>query len=136
LNFIDNQIDRKTGTIRARAVFANPNGIFAPGLFVRIRLVGHDTREAVLIDDRAVGTDLGKKFVMVLQPDSTVDYRGVTLGSEVNGMRIVKSGLEPGDVIVVNGLQRVRPGATVAATKVAMSSDRNGLRQVAQLSTR
>ena len=134
LNFIDNQIDRKTGTIRARAVFANPNGIFTPGLFVRIRLVGHDTREAVLIDDRAVGTDLGKKFVMVLQPDSTVDYRGVTLGSEVNGMRIVKSGLEPGDVIVVNGLQRVRPGATVAATKVAMSSDRNGLRQVAQLS--
>jgi multidrug efflux system membrane fusion protein len=136
LNFIDNQIDRKTGTIRARAIFANPNGIFAPGLFVRIRLVGHDTREAVLIDDRAVGTDLGKKFVMVLQSDSTVDYRSVTLGSEVNGMRIVKSGLQPGDVIVVNGLQRVRPGATVAATKVEMSSDRNGLRQVARLSTR
>jgi membrane fusion protein, multidrug efflux system len=136
LKFIDNQIDRKTGTIRARAVFANPNGIFAPGLFVRIRLVGHDTREAVLIDDRAVGTDLGKKFVMVLQPDSTVDYRSVTLGSEVNGMRIVKDGLQPGDVIVVNGLQRVRPGATVAATKVEMSSDRNGLRQVALLSAR
>jgi multidrug efflux system membrane fusion protein len=136
LNFIDNQIDRKTGTIRARAVFANPNGVFAPGLFVRIRLVGRDTREAVLIDDRAVGTDLGKKFVMVLQPDNTVDYRGVTLGSEVNGMRIVKSGLEPGDVIVVNGLQRVRPGAAVAATKVAMSSDRSGLRQVALLSAR
>jgi multidrug efflux system membrane fusion protein len=136
LKFIDNQIDRKTGTIRARAVFANPNGIFAPGLFVRIRLVGHDTREAVLIDDRAVGTDLGKKFVMVLQSDSTVDYRSVALGSEVNGMRIVKSGLQPGDVIVVNGLQRVRPGATVAATKVEMSSDRNGLRQVALLSTR
>jgi membrane fusion protein, multidrug efflux system len=136
LNFIDNQIDRKTGTIRARAVFANPKGIFAPGLFVRIRLVGHDTRDAVLIDDRAVGTDLGKKFVMVLLADSTVDYRSVTLGSEVNGMRIVKSGLQPGDVIVVNGLQRVRPGATVAATKVEMSSDRNGLRQVAQLSTR
>ncbi len=136
LKFIDNQIDRKTGTIRARAVFANPNGIFAPGLFVRIRLVGHDTREAVLIDDRAVGTDLGKKFVMVLQPDSTVDYRSVTLGSEVNGMRIVKDGLQPGDVIVVNGLQRVRPGATVAATKVEMSSDHNSLRQVALLTAR
>jgi len=136
LNFIDNQIDRKTGTIRARAVFANPNGIFTPGLFVRIRLVGRDSRDAVLIDDRAVGTDLGKKFVMVLQPDSTVDYRSVTLGAEVNGMRIVKSGLAPGDVIVVNGLQRVHPGSTVAATKVDMSSDRTGLRQVAQLSAR
>jgi multidrug efflux system membrane fusion protein len=136
LNFIDNQIDRKTGTIRARAIFANPKGIFSPGLFVRIRLVGHDTREAVLIDDRAVGTDLGKKFVMVLQSDSTVEYRSVTLGSEVNGMRIVKGGLQPGDVIVVNGLQRVRPGATVAATRVEMSGDHNGLRQVAQLSPR
>jgi membrane fusion protein, multidrug efflux system len=90
----------------------------------------------VLIDDRAVGTDLGKKFVMVLQADSTVDYRSVSLGSEVNGMRIVKSGLQPGDVIVVNGLQRVRPGASVAATKVDMSSDHNSLHQVAQLSVR
>jgi membrane fusion protein, multidrug efflux system len=133
LNFMDNQVDRKTGTIRARAVFANPHGLFTPGLFVRIRLVGHDTRDAVLIDDRAVGTDLGKKFVFVLKPDNTVEYRGVTLGSEVNGMRIVNSGLEPGAVIVVNGLQRVRPGASVVATMVDMNIHHEGLHQVARL---
>ena len=133
LNFIDNQVDRKTGTIHARAVFSNPRGVFTPGLFVRIRLVGHDTRDAVLIDDRAVGTDLGKKFVMRLNPDSTVDYQSVTLGAEVNGLRVVTSGLVPGNVIVVNGLQRVRPGALVSATKVDMGTSRDGLRQVARL---
>jgi membrane fusion protein, multidrug efflux system len=135
LNFLDNQVDRKTGTIRARAVFANPQGIFTPGLFVRIRLVGRDTRDAVLIDDRAVGTDLGKKFVFVLKADNTVDYRSVTLGPEVDGLRIVNDGLEPNEVIVVNGLQRVRPGALVAATKVVMDMSRDGVRQVAADST-
>jgi multidrug efflux system membrane fusion protein len=131
LNFLDNQVDRKTGTIRARAVFANPDGLYTPGLFVRIRLVGRDTRDAVLIEDRAVGTDLGKKFVFVLKTDNTVDYRGVTLGPEVDGLRIVNEGLEPGEVIVVNGLQRVRPGALVAATRVTMDTSREGVRQVA-----
>jgi len=131
LNFVDNQVDRKTGTIRARAVFANPDGIYTPGLFVRIRLVGRDTRDAVLIDDRAVGTDLGKKFVFVLKKDSTVDYRSVDLGPDVDGLRVVESGLGVGEVIVVNGLQRVRPGALVSATKVIMDMSRDGLRQVA-----
>jgi membrane fusion protein, multidrug efflux system len=131
LNFVDNQVDRKTGTIRARAVFANPDGVYTPGLFVRIRLVGRDTRDAVLIDDRAVGTDLGKKFVFVLKKDSTVDYRSVTLGPDVDGLRVVDSGLGVGEIIVVNGLQRVRPGALVAATKVIMDMSRDGLRQVA-----
>jgi multidrug efflux system membrane fusion protein len=131
LNFLDNQVNRATGTIRARAVFTNRDGIFTPGLFVRIRLVGRDTRDAVLIDDRAVGTDLGKKFVFVLKSDNTVDYRTVSLGADVDGLRIVSSGLEPGEVIVVNGLQRVRPGALVAATKVVMDMSRDGLRQVA-----
>jgi multidrug efflux system membrane fusion protein len=135
LNFVDNQVDRKTGTIRARAVYANPDGIFTPGLFVRIRLVGRDTRDAVLIDDRAVGTDLGKKFVFVLKDDSTVDYRNVTLGPNVDGLRIVTGGLAAGEVIVVNGLQRVRPGALVAATKVVMDVSRDGLRQVAAADT-
>jgi len=131
LNFVDNQVDRKTGTIRTRAVFANPDGIYTPGLFVRIRLVGRDTRDAVLIDDRAVGTDLGKKFVFVLKNDSTVDYRGVTLGPDVDGLRVVDSGLGAGEVIVINGLQRVRPGVSVSPTKVVMDMTRNGLRQVA-----
>ena len=131
LNFVDNQVDRKTGTIRTRAVFANPDGVYTPGLFVRIRLVGRDTRDAVLIDDRAVGTDLGKKFVFVLKKDSTVDYRSVDLGPDVDGLRVVESGLGVGEVIVVNGLQRVRPGVLVSATKVIMDMSRDGLRQVA-----
>jgi multidrug efflux system membrane fusion protein len=131
LNFVDNQVDRKTGTIRTRAVFANPDGIYTPGLFVRIRLVGRDTRDAVLIDDRAVGTDLGKKYVFVLKNDSTVDYRSVTLGPDVGGLRVVDSGLGAGEVIVVNGLQRVRPGVLVSATKVVMDMNRDGLLQVA-----
>jgi multidrug efflux system membrane fusion protein len=133
LNFVDNQVDRKTGTIRARAVFANPDGIYTPGLFVRIRLVGRETRDTVLIDDRAVGTDLGKKYVFVLKSDSTVDYRGVTLGPDVDGLRVVDSGLGVGEVIVVNGLQRVRPGVLVSATKVIMDMNRDGLRQVAAI---
>jgi multidrug efflux system membrane fusion protein len=131
LNFVDNRVDRKTGTIRTRAVIANPDGLFTPGLFVRIRLIGHDSRDTVLIDDRAVGTDLGKKFVFVLKDDNTVDYRSVELGSEVDGLRIIAAGLQPGETIVVNGLQRVRPGALVAATKVVMDTTRDGLRQVA-----
>lgn len=134
LNFVDNQVDRKTGTIRTRAVFANPDGVFTPGLFVRIRLVSRDSRDTVLIDDRAVGTDLGKKFVLVLKADNTVDYRSVTLGREVDGLRIVNTGLSPGEVIVVNGLQRVRPGATVASTKIVMDTGGEGLRQVAAVS--
>ena len=132
LKFIDNQVDRKTGTIRARAVLANPDGLFTPGLFARIRLIGRETRDAVLIDDRAVGTDLGKHFVLVLRTDSTVDYRGVELGRDVDGLRIVDHGLDPGEIIVVNGLQRVRPGVLVAATKIDMSNGRDGLRQVAR----
>lgn len=131
LNFVDNQVDPKTGTIRGRAVFANPDGAFTPGLFARIKLVGREARDTVLIDDRSVGTDLGKKFVLVLKADNTVDYRGVTLGAQVDGLRIVREGLKPGEVIVVNGLQRVRPGAAVAPTKVAMDVDGVGVRQVA-----
>jgi multidrug efflux system membrane fusion protein len=93
--------------------------------------VGRDSRDTVLIDDRSVGTDLGKKFVLVLKADNTVDYRGVTLGPQVDGLRIVREGLNPGDIIVVNGLQRVRPGATVAPTKVAMDARGRALQQVA-----
>jgi membrane fusion protein, multidrug efflux system len=131
LDFVDNQVDPGTGTIRARGVFANPDGRYTPGLFARIRLVGGDDADTVLIEDRAVGTDLGKKFVLALTPDNHVDYRLVQLGPEIDGLRVVKQGLNPGDVIVVNGLQHVRPGDAVAPTKVAMNVDNAGLQQVA-----
>jgi multidrug efflux system membrane fusion protein len=131
LDFVDNQVDPSTGTIRARAVFANPDGHYTPGLFARIRLVGGDDRDTVLVEDRAVGTDLGKKFVLVLKPDNSIEYRLVQLGPAIDGLRIVEEGLAPGDVIVVNGLQHVKPGQTVAPTHVAMNVDQSGLKQVA-----
>ncbi|MDR3417144.1 MAG: efflux RND transporter periplasmic adaptor subunit [Nevskia sp.] len=131
LDFVDNQVNPGTGTIRARAVFDNADGRYTPGLFARIRLVGGSDQERVLIEDRAVGTDLGKKFVLVLEPDQSIDYRLVELGPEIDGLRVVNQGLAAGDVIVVNGLQHVKPGQTVTATRVAMDEDRAGLRQVA-----
>ena len=114
IDFIDNQVNPATGTIRGRAVFTNTEGAFVPGLFARIKLVGSSTYEGVLIDDKAIGTDLNNKFVLVLDENNTVQYRPVTMGEKLNGLRIIKSGLSKNDQIVVKGLQRVRPGATVA----------------------
>ncbi|WP_300616596.1 efflux RND transporter periplasmic adaptor subunit [Dokdonella sp.] len=120
LNFLDNVVDAQSGTIRGRAVFDNPEGRFTPGLFARIKLVGGEDRETVLIDDRAVGTDLGKKYVLVLKPDDTLERRFVELGASLGGLRVVQQGLAAGDVIVVNGLQHARPGGAVKPTRVEM----------------
>jgi multidrug efflux system membrane fusion protein len=131
LDFIDNQVDATTGTIRARAALANPDGRYTPGLFARVRLIGGEDRDSVLIEDRAVGTDLSKKFVLTLSKDNRIEYRLVELGPEINGLRVVTQGLAPNELIVVNGLQHVRPGQSVAATRVAMSDAAGGLSQVA-----
>jgi len=131
LDFIDNQVDATTGTIRARAALANPDGRYTPGLFARVRLIGGEDRDSVLIEDRAVGTDLSKKFVLTLTKDNHIEYRLVELGPEINGLRVVTQGLAPNELIVVNGLQHVRPGQSVAATRVAMSDVAGGLSQVA-----
>jgi len=131
LDFIDNQVDARSSTIRVRAVFDNKDGRFTPGLFARIKLVANDSYNAILIDERAVGNDLGKKFVLVLKPDSTVEYRPVTLGTRIDGLRVVEEGLQPADTIVVNGLQHVMAGAKVAATRVTMTAGGSGLSQVA-----
>ncbi|HMJ14390.1 MAG TPA: efflux RND transporter periplasmic adaptor subunit [Polyangiaceae bacterium] len=122
LEFVDNQVDPRTGTIRARALFPNGDGRFTPGLFARIKLVGAESRKTLLIADHAVGTDLGKKFAYVLGPDNTVQYRLITLGSSAFGLRIVKTGLKAGDQIVTQGLQRVRPGMKVVPTTARMAS--------------
>jgi multidrug efflux system membrane fusion protein len=130
LDFLDNQVDAKSGTIRARAVFDNKDGHYTPGLFARIKLVGGTARDTVLIDERAVGTDLGKKFVLILKQDNTVAYRPIALGANIDGLRVVSDGLAAGDVIVVNGLQHVRPGATVTPARVEMDSNRVGVSQL------
>ena len=123
VDFVDNQLDPSTGTITARAVFSNEDRIFTPGLFARLKLVGSGRYNARLIRDSAVGTDQDKKFVLVLKPDSTVDYRRVELGRVVDGLRIVTAGLEGGERIVVNGLQHARPGMKVTPQEEAMVVD-------------
>lgn len=120
LNFLDNQIDPATGTIRGRAIFRNGNRDLTPGLFVRLRLPGRGAYRGLLIQDRAVGTDLDKRFVLVIAGDRTVQYRAVTLGPLVDGLRVVRSGLTAGDLVVVNGLQRIRPGMKVDPVTATM----------------
>ena len=122
LQLIDNQVDAKSGTVRVRAVFDNKDGRLMPGQFVRVRLGHAKSENAVLVSERAVGTDQDKRFVLVVGADNKVAYRPVTLGPSVDGLRIVNAGLEPGERIVVNGLQRVRPGAVVQPqeTKTAL----------------
>lgn len=120
VDFIDNRLDPKTGTIRARAVFANKERRFTPGLFARVRLVGSGRYNAILVTDRAIGTDQSQKFVLVVGADGKTQYRPVKLGPIVDGLRVVKEGLKPGETIVVNGLQRVRPGMPVTPNKVPM----------------
>jgi RND family efflux transporter MFP subunit len=120
LNFVDNRVDGASGTIRARAVLPNPNRLFTPGLFARVRLLGTDRHLATMVQDAAIGTDQDRKFVLVLKSDTTVEYRPITTGRVVEGLRTVSSGLKPGERVVINGLMRVRPGMKVAATNAPM----------------
>ena len=120
LQLVDNQVDAKSGTVRVRAVFDNADGSLMPGQFAKVRMGEVKTSPALLINERAVGTDQSKKYVMVVGADNTAAYREVTLGANVNGLRIVTSGLTATDKVIVNGLQRVRPGAIVAPEPVAM----------------
>ncbi len=122
LQLVDNQVDAKSGTVRARAVFDNKDGQLMPGQFARVRMGQATKTEALLINERAVGTDQSKKFVLVVGADNKAEYREVTLGAAINGLRVVKSGLQANERIVVNGLQRVRPGALVAPQMVEMSA--------------
>lgn len=122
MNFVDNQVNPQTGTIRGRAVFDNKDGAYTPGLYARLKLVGSGTYSAVLINDEAVGTDLGKKFVLVMDDDNKPAYRAVELGPKIEGLRIVRNGLNKDDTIIVKGLQRARPGSPVTPETVPMAS--------------
>ncbi len=129
LEFVDNRVDPATGSVRMRAIFKNPDDALAPGLFARVQLesgngTGHRTK-AALITDRAVGTDQDRKYVYVVNAESKAEYRPVVLGPVIDGLRVVREGVKPGEKIVVNGLQRVRPGAPVTAQLIAMDADPN-----------
>jgi multidrug efflux system membrane fusion protein len=107
VDFVDNQVDSRTGTIRARAVVANPDRVFTPGLFARVQLEGTGTFDALLIDGKAVMTDQDRKYVYVLGPGNTAVRKDVELGRSIDGLRIVTSGLTPQDKVIVHGVQKV-----------------------------
>ncbi|GAA4325596.1 efflux RND transporter periplasmic adaptor subunit [Pigmentiphaga soli] len=121
ISSVDNRLDTSSGTIRVRAVFDNADAMLVPGLYARIRLGGGTPRDAVLIDERAVGTDQDKRYVLVVGADGRTAYRRVRLGASQDGLLVVEEGLKAGERIVVNGLQRVRPGDTVAPKAVPMA---------------
>ena len=123
IDFIDNQINPATSTIRGRAVFDNKDQHLIPGLFARIRVPGGAQYKAVLIQEKAIATNLNNKLVLVLDENNALQIRPVALGNTFAGLRIVKSGLKEGDTILINGLQKFRPGTTVTPNKQAMASD-------------
>ncbi len=123
VDFLDNRVDRGTGTIRARAVLDNRERLFTPGLFARVRLLGSGSFPALLIDETAVLTDQDRKYVYVLAEDGTAQRRDVRLGRSADGLRIVEDGLAAGDQVIVGGLQKVfMPGMPVDAQPVRMGA--------------
>ena len=124
--FVDNELDATTGTIRGRAKLDNHDRAFTPGLFARVKLMGSNQYNALLINDSAVGTDQTVRYVLVVGADNKVEYRPVKLGPIIDGLRVVTDGLKAGETIVVSGLQRVRPGTPVNPARVAMGERQHG----------
>ena len=113
INFADNSFDTTTGTLLIRATFPNRDGFLTPGNFVRVRVEASPKYEALLVADRAIGTDQDQNFVYVVNSKNIAELRHVTIGTEADGLRVVKSGLHPDDVIVINGILKVRPNSPV-----------------------
>jgi multidrug efflux system membrane fusion protein len=121
MDFVDNALDPESGTIRARAVLPNPDGVFTPGLFARVRLLGGSQENALLIHEQAVLTDQDRRYVYVLGANSSAERRDVTLGPTIESLRIVQSGLKPGDKVIVNGMRKIFfPGQPVQPREVPM----------------
>jgi RND family efflux transporter MFP subunit len=120
MDFVDNRLDPNTGTMRGRAIFANPDHSLTPGLFARLRLPGSGRYEAVLISDSAIGNDQSEKFVFVVDKDNTVRRQAIEIGPTSSGLRVVRKGLDGTERIVLRGLQRVRPGLQVAPIAEAL----------------
>ncbi len=126
MDFVDNRLDPNTGTMRGRAILANPNKYLTPGLFGRLRLPGSGKYQAVLVPDAAIGSDQAEKFILIVGPDKKVKRQAVELGPRSHGLRVIRKGLAGDEQIIVRGIQRVRPGSDVT-TEVeelkAVSSD-------------
>ena len=121
INFIDNQTDPSTGTLRLRGIFPNADRILSPGLFVRIHVPIGEPHRSLLISERALGSDQGQKYVYVVDDQGEVAYRRVQVGALSDGLRVILSGLQPGERVVLSGLQRIRPGIKVVAKDIAMT---------------
>ena len=122
IDFVDNQVDITTGTIRLRAAFDNQTGQFTPGMFARLKMQVGANYEGILIDEKAIVTDLSHKYVLVLGEDNVLQYRPVQIGSKFQGLRAIKSGLNAGEKIVIKGqgLPNVFPGMPVSPTEAEM----------------
>jgi len=132
MDFMDNQVNPDTGTIRARALLPNPDRVFTPGLFARVQLAGSDTFRAMLIDDKAVLTDQDRKYVYIVAGDGSAQRRDVRLGRMADGLRVVEEGLEPQDRVIVHGVQKVfMPGMPVNAQMIAMGDPPPGMQTTA-----
>ena len=122
IDFVETHVDPTTGTLRLRAVFDNQNDVLSPGLFARIRVPIGEPRAAIMVSERAIGIDQGQHFVFVVDAENKVSFRRVEVGALRDGLRVINEGLTGDEWVIVNGLQRVRPGATVEAQKVDMTS--------------
>jgi RND family efflux transporter MFP subunit len=122
LDFVDNAIDRSSSTIRARAVFANPDGSFTPGMFARVRMAAAPPKNELLVPDTAIGVEQVRKFVLVVDAENVARPKYVTVGSVVDGLRVVTEGLKPDDNVIINGLMRARPGAKVTPQQSSTAS--------------
>ncbi|MBN3759255.1 efflux RND transporter periplasmic adaptor subunit [Burkholderia sp. Ac-20365] len=131
IDSVDNRLDTSSGTIRVRARFENVDGVLVPGLYVRARVGGGAPHQAVLVSDAAIQTDQDKKFVLLVDKKNKIQYREVKLGDQHQSLRVINDGLKAGDRIVVNGIQRVRPGDPVKPNPVQMPGDATPVRGAA-----
>jgi len=122
MDFVDNAIDRSSGTIRARAVFANPDGRFTTGMFARVRMAAAPPKNALLVPDAAIGVEQVRKFVLVVDAENVARPKYVSLGPVVDGLRVVTEGLAPDDNVIINGLMRARAGAKVTPQQSSIAS--------------
>jgi multidrug efflux system membrane fusion protein len=130
MDFVDNVIDRSSGTIRGRAVFTNPNGVFTPGMFGRLRVPGSPSYQALLVPDAAIGTEQARKYLLVVDGENVVRQKYVTLGQVSDNLRVIKDGLAPEDRVIVNGLMRARAGQKVTPQEEGAPPPAPGAAQV------
>lgn len=123
MDFVDNRVNAGTGTLMGRAVFPNPDQYLVPGMFVRVRLAGTNTYKGALVNDRAILTDQDRRYVLVVGEGNVLEYRAIVTGPMIDGLRAVREGLKAGERIIVNGLQRVRPGMAVTPRIVPMEGE-------------